>query len=78
MTDRKSIEARIHLFMTNIRKGLSYDANVVLLAKDIEEAIKGETEKFICSFCKSDQTYLSEGDYVRTCLTCEKTARVNN
>jgi len=34
-------------------------------------------ELFICSFCKSDQTYLSEGGYVRTCLKCDKTARVN-
>ena len=44
MKNRKEIENRITLFMTNIRKGLSYDANVVLLTNDIEEAIKqGQT-----------------------------------
>ena len=37
MNTRQEIEDRIKLFMTNIRKGLSYDANVVLLANDIEE-----------------------------------------
>lgn len=35
------------------------------------------SELFICSFCKSDQTYLSEAGHVRTCLKCDKTARVN-
>ena len=39
MKTRKEIEDRIILFMSNIRKGLSYDANVVLLTNDIEEAI---------------------------------------
>ena len=44
MKTRKEIEDRIALFMTNIRKGLSYDANVVLLTNDIEEAIsQGQT-----------------------------------
>jgi hypothetical protein len=39
--------------------------------------VSKQRELFICSDCKSDQTYLSEGGYVRTCLQCDKTARVN-
>jgi hypothetical protein len=41
MKNRQEIENRITLFMTNIRKGLSYDANVNLLANDIEKAMNG-------------------------------------
>jgi hypothetical protein len=37
MKTRKDIENRIDEFMKGIRKGLSYDAMVVLLANDIEE-----------------------------------------
>lgn len=40
MKTRKEIESRIELFMSNIRKGLSYDANVVLLTNDIEDALE--------------------------------------
>jgi hypothetical protein len=40
METRQEIEDRIALFMANIRKGFSYDANVVMLVNDIEKAIK--------------------------------------
>jgi hypothetical protein len=41
------------------------------------DSVSKQSELFICSFCKSDQTYLSEGGYVRTCLRCDESARVN-
>jgi hypothetical protein len=39
---RKQIEKRIELFISNIRKGISYDANVVLLRNEIEEYINNK------------------------------------
>ena len=45
MKTRKEIEDRIKLFMTNIRKGYSYDANVIMLANDIESLIEEERKK---------------------------------
>jgi len=49
MKTRQEIEDRINLFMTNIRKGLSYDANVVLLTNDIEEAESNALYKVLCT-----------------------------
>lgn len=50
MKTKKEIQARIKLFMSNIRRGLSYDANEVMLVDDIYKAIT------VTHCCKSDVT----------------------
>lgn len=59
-----------------------YELLAMFASKEIEKlfslaSINKRSELFICSFCKSDQTYLSEGGYVRTCLKCDKTGIVS-
>jgi predicted nuclease with TOPRIM domain len=39
--------------------------------------VNNRRELFICSNCKSDQTFLSEVGYVRNCLSCGNNERVN-
>ena len=44
-----------------------------LLLSDVSK----QSKLFICSECGSDQTFLSEGGYVRDCLICGNKERVN-
>jgi hypothetical protein len=54
MKTKEEIEARVKLFMSNIRKGLSYDANEVMLVDDIYKAIT------VTHCCKSDSELLCD------------------
>lgn len=74
----KRIEVEINKTPSGELRNLLCDANILLQKQAlILPIVSNQRELFICSFCKSEQTYLSEGGYVRTCLTCDKTARVN-
>jgi hypothetical protein len=79
MNTRKEIEDRIKLFMSNIRKGLSYDANVVLLTNDIEEVgnqvknnvdLANISKSVNCEHTGDEILHQGNGFIYKTCADC--------